>query len=347
MEVNYDLAIAGGGPAGCAAAITAARAGKRVVLYERTVYPRHRVCGEFVSAESHDVLETLLGQEHSLLASPQQITRARMFADRHCVEFELEQPAWSITRYDLDLALWQAAINAGGECVNQNVERVMRNGDAFLVQIQGGLSISAPKFINASGRWSNLRRPVVETGPRWIGIKAHFSGEQAPPSTDVYIFNGGYCGVQPVSPTHLNASAMVRADVATTIEEVFAAHPDLWLRSRAWERSTDVVTTSPLIHLAPEPVSDGVLNAGDAAAFIDPFVGDGISLALRSGVLAAQCATAEGYAVAYRQRFSKAFQAASLARRLVYASKSVRRVAAFTFRSKSLRNWALKRTRGV
>jgi flavin-dependent dehydrogenase len=140
---------------------------------------------------------------------------------------------------------------------------------------------------------------------------------------------------------------MVRSDAATTLDEAFAAHPELWLRSRAWERATDIVTTSPLVHASPEPVTAGVLNAGDAAAFIDPFVGDGISLALRSGVLAAQSATPGLYAVEYNRRFSRAFQTAAFVRRLVYAPEIIRQIAAFTFRSRLLRNWALNRTRAL
>src|ERR1041385_2073289 len=62
MSDRYDLAVIGGGPAGTAAAITAARRGKRVALLERGRYPRHKVCGEFVSAESLELLEALLGQ---------------------------------------------------------------------------------------------------------------------------------------------------------------------------------------------------------------------------------------------------------------------------------------------
>jgi len=57
----YDLIVIGGGPAGSAAAIAAARAGAQVLLLERGRYPRHKVCGEFVSAESLDLLSTLLG----------------------------------------------------------------------------------------------------------------------------------------------------------------------------------------------------------------------------------------------------------------------------------------------
>ncbi len=234
MEVTaYDVAIIGAGPAGCAAAITAARNGQRVALFERGQYPRHKVCGEFVSSESHLVLQTLLGPDSSLLAQAPQISHARMFADGNCVHFDLGAPAWSITRYDLDYALWQKARQSGVECLNRPVERITREGDRFELLLTDKSIVKAKKVINASGRWSNLRRPLVESGPRWIGLKAHFTGEHAPLSTDVYFFHGGYCGVQPISTTHLCACTMVRADVATSIDEVFAAHSDLWLRSRA------------------------------------------------------------------------------------------------------------------
>lgn len=347
MEVRYDLAVIGGGPAGCAAAITASRAGKRVLLVEKGRYPRHRVCGEFISPESHEVLADLLGRDHGLLKTPPQITQARMFVDGNCLDFQLPNPAWSISRHDLDHALWMAAIASSAECM-----------EATTVQSIGPKSIqtaekafAADAVINATGRWSNLRRSsMVESGARWIGIKAHFSGEQAPPSTDIYFFEGGYCGVQAVSPKRVNASAMVRADIATSLEEVFSAHAQLWLRSRGWEQVTDTVTTSPLIHASPEPVTNGVMNAGDAAAFIDPFTGDGISLALRSGVLAAICAVAGGterYAREYQARFARAFQTAAFTRKLSRAPESVRRVAAFAFRSDLVKGWALKRTRGV
>ncbi len=348
MEVNnYDVAVIGAGPAGCAAAITAARSGLRTILFERGQYPRHKVCGEFVSAESHHVLEALLGANAPLLNNPPQITQARMFSDGHCIHFDLGTPAWSITRYDLDFALWQNAQQENVECLNRAVESISRPSTHFELTLAEHTTISATKVINASGRWSNLRRPVVNEGPRWIGLKAHFAGELAPPSTDIYFFPGGYCGVQPISSNQVNASAMVRADVATTLDEVFAAHPDLWLRSRAWEPITDIVTTSPLVHVTPEPVTNGVINAGDAAAFIDPFVGDGISLALRSGVLAAQSVGPEAYAAEYTRRFARAFQTASFVRKLVHAPESVRRLAVFSFRSESLRRWALNRTRAI
>ncbi|HET9697513.1 MAG TPA: FAD-dependent oxidoreductase [Terriglobales bacterium] len=344
MEVNYDLAIVGGGPAGTAAAITAARSGLKTILFERGRFPRHKVCGEFVSAESHDLLLELLGTDHQLLRTPPAITRAKMFSDGRCVEFELASPGWSITRHDLDAALWEKAKACGVDCREGTVVDAIA---ANSVTIQGS-TIPTKSTINAAGRWSNLRRATNIPSPRWIGLKAHFSGEHAPASTDIYFFEGGYCGVQPIGPNELNASAMVRSDVATTLEQVFAAHPELYQRSRAWNQNFNTLSTSPLIHEKPIPVSDGVVNAGDAAGFIDPFVGDGISLALRSGALAAQHAAEPGsYEREYMRRFGKIFATAALARKLVRAPELVRRFAIFSFRSEFLRTWALNRTRGI
>ena len=347
MEMNYDIAVIGGGPAGSASAITAARLGKRVLMAEKGRYPRHKVCGEFISPESHHVLVDLLGCVNPLLKTPPQITQARMFVDGRCLVFALPEPGWSISRRDLDMALWEQAIRSGVDCRESTTVRSL---SANSIQISEE-TIAVATVINASGRWSNLRHvsPAAH-GPRWIGVKGHFAGELAPPSTDIYFFDGGYCGVQPISGAGINVSAMVRADIATSLDEVFAAHPQLWLRSRAWERITETITTSPLIHSAPEPVIGGVMNAGDASAFIDPFTGDGISLALRSGVLAAQCGLAGGpvrYAREYQSRFARAFQTAAFTRRLSRSPESIRRIAAFAFRSDFVKAWALKRTRGT
>ena len=108
-------------------------------------------------------------------------------------------------------------------------------------------------------------------------------------STDLYFFEHGYCGVQPVGKHAVNACAMVRSDRATSLPEVFALHPRLAERSASWEPLSRPVSTAPLIYRTPEPTRGNVLFAGDAAAFIDPFVGDGISIALRSGRTAAVC----------------------------------------------------------
>ena len=76
---GYDLIVIGAGPGGCATAITAASSGAKVLLLERGRFPRHKVCGEFVSAESLQLLERLLKTEdHKLISSAPRIARGKI-----------------------------------------------------------------------------------------------------------------------------------------------------------------------------------------------------------------------------------------------------------------------------
>jgi menaquinone-9 beta-reductase len=289
---HFDLAIIGGGPAGTSAAITAARAGAKVVLFEAKEFPRHKVCGEFVSAESLGVLENLLRDSpegHRLLNAPPVIDRIRLFLGNRMIESVVEPAAVSIARYDLDAALWQAAQRSGVDArANSEVSSVSEDGQFQIVSSSG--TCTAKALVIAAGRWSQFTaNRVVPPGPKWIGVKTHFREANPSASTDLYFFENGYCGVQPVAADAVNACAMVRSDRATSLEDVFALHPLLARRAAKWTPLMQPVSTAPLIYRRPQCTRGNMALAGDAAAFIDPFVGDGISIALRSGRAAAEC----------------------------------------------------------
>jgi flavin-dependent dehydrogenase len=160
---------------------------------------------------------------------------------------------------------------------------------------------------------------------------------------DLYFFDGGYCGVQPVEIAdgvaqsgRVNACAMVRADLASALSEVFSCHPTLQERSREWKPLSDPVSTSPLVFREPQPERDGILMAGDAAGFVDPFVGDGISLALRSGRQAGEslipfvagsislAEAARDYRLTYERRFTPVFRTSSKIRRMLSLPQAIR-----------------------
>jgi flavin-dependent dehydrogenase len=367
--VSYDLAICGGGPAGTAAAIAAARLGARVLLLERGRLPRHKVCGEFVSPESLGLLRSLLAgtPTEGILAAAPAITHARFFADGAVVQATIHPPAAGISRWELDHALWQAAEAHGADCRQQvTVNRIARlsQGD-FLLETSAG-EFGARAVVDASGRWSNLGRAAQPETPsqRWIGLKAHFarSEQDAVASVDLYFFRAGYCGVQPLAPGRLNVAAMVRADALTESPEslftqVFALEPRLERRSRGWQPVSDLVTTSPLFFGPPLPERDGILRAGDAAGFIDPFVGDGISLALQTGAMAAEILStvwqstasletaAREYRRFYQDRILPVFATASRVRRLLAIPLLVRRPLLALVRAPGVADLLVRKTR--
>ena len=336
--VQYDLIVAGGGPAGSACAISAARAGAKVLLLEKDRFPRQKVCGEFVSPESLGLLRGLLKNgslEHDLFSSAPQVVSSRIFLDNKSLTLPVSPPAQSIPRFDLDPALFHGARNNGvtareGVAVNE-----VRRNDLFHV-VAAEQTYTGRAVINASGRWSKLTQFDVAGKDKWLGLKAHFTEASPPQSVDLYFFAGGYCGVTPVGANAVNACAMVRSDVAHTLDEVFAKEPRLFERSRAWQPLFTAVTTSPLYFREPETECEGMLLAGDAAGFIDPFAGDGISLALQSGSLAAEsiipflrgsCSIEEArrqYRAAYRRRFTGAFRNAARLRAALAAPRWIR-----------------------
>jgi flavin-dependent dehydrogenase len=336
---QYDLIVVGAGPAGSASAITAARAGAKVLLLEKDHFPRQKVCGEFVSPESLGLLHGLLGDKQFQFCP--QVVSSRIFLDNKILKLPVSPAAQSIPRLDLDPALFAAARNAGVTAhEGVTVTEVHRDGISYVRTSESTLTARA--VVNSTGRWSKLTQFDVAAKDKWIGLKAHFTELSPPQSVDLYFFTGGYCGVTPVGVNSVNACAMVRADAAHSLEDVFSKEPRLFQRSRAWQPLFPAVTTSPLYFRAPETESEGMFLAGDAAGFIDPFAGDGISLALQSGTLAAQsivpflhgsCSLEQAhqqYRAAYRARFAPAFRNAARLRSALAGPKWFRS-AAFAF----------------
>lgn len=361
----YDLIIIGAGPAGSSAAITAARTGAQVLLLERGRFPRHKVCGEFVSAESLGLLGGLLGSQHGhLLDEAVRIPQGRLFLDGRVITTAINPPAASVARFDLDLALLDPARDCGVDTrVSIAVQSINGRGP-FQVATAEAI-FEARAVVNASGRWSNLNAAPANGAEKWLGVKGHFAEDSPPRSVDLYFFDGGYCGVQPVDLQQddsrhgrINACAMVKAGVASNLAEVFAQNPALAERSRNWRPLTDPVSTSPLIFRQPQTMRDGVFLAGDAAAFVDPFVGDGISLALRSGALAAQCLlpffrgeltlaqAAAAYSQRYRQQLAPVFRASSKLRQALTLPRAVRTpILAFIQRVPAAAEYMVRKTR--
>lgn len=365
----YDLIVIGGGPAGTSAAITTAQSGARVLLMEKGRFPRHKVCGEFVSAESLDLLSNLLCKDFAaLLHDAIRIPESRVFLDGKMLRTRINPPAASIARFYLDEALWASAQKCGVDVLEQTTVRKINGQGPFSVETPTQ-TYEARAVINATGRWSNLStNPITsadgngQAQAKWVGVKAHFAETNPSLSVDLYFFPGGYCGVQPVSADsgngRINACAMVRADVATTLADVFQQNLELRERSRQWQPVSDPVSTSPLIFRQPEPVKENIFRAGDAAAFVDPFIGDGISLALRSGALAAQCLqpffagastlteAANDYAHAYERKLASVYRASSQLRRLLNLPTAVRKpLISMLGKSPRLRNYLVTKTR--
>jgi flavin-dependent dehydrogenase len=358
-----DLAIIGGGPAGSAAALEARRRGLKVTIWDRERFPRDKVCGEFLSAESVPLLENEIPE---VFGNASVIDHAEFVSARgRVLGFALPHPSRGLSRRALDEALWRAAARAGaatreGEAVRR-VRRLHANGDAsWEIEAESGEAEAARSLVIACGRWwriegldSPARSGNKKAAGQWLGVKAHFRGVEPRRAVEMFYFPGGYCGIAPVEDGLYNACCLVHRDLArsgtASAAKDFAAwigaiarHEALNERLRGAVQEGETVTTAPVRPARRCASCDGALFAGDAAGFLDPFTGDGISMALHSGRLAAEVfaensaanparrrrSAALEYEVRLRESVRRSFAVAGALRTLVRAPGAVQEVVA-------------------
>ena len=284
-DVTYDVAVIGAGPAGSAAAIELARAGAKVLLLEKSVFPRHKVCGEFLSPEVAVILHEL-GCASLLDTAPSMDLACIHTLSRQVLEFQLPVPAFGLSRRRLDDGLVRAACGHGATFL-QKTE--ITSHDSGVLSARDDRLFRARVVVRASGRaWGRTRG---ERGPvESFGFKGHFLGHY-PSRVDLHFIPGGYLGVSPVEDGRVNVCALVEKRLVREAGAIVRT-----ILGESYQQEWPFLYTGPLNPGGVIPggrsgsSSADVLEAGDAVAFLDPFTGDGISLALRSGRLAAQAA---------------------------------------------------------
>jgi len=305
-----ESVVIGGGLAGCAAAITLARHGHQVALIEAGTYPRAKVCGEFLSPECVTLFKNMgfLERLHSL--NPTTIRTVRITSPTSEWRGRFPAPAVGISRYALDAALADYAEACGVMVMNGTRVTDISGGFAagFTLTTQTAhetRALEASSVIAAHGKRSNLdrvlKRAFFGQPQPYIGLKQHFRGAALPEHIDLHVFRGGYCGVSQVEDGRTNVCLMVEQKV---FQEVTVGAPDAIARFIAWMSAENrqlgawLADAEPLypdwlsiaqVTLAPKtPLEGDILCAGDAAGMVAPLAGDGMAMALHSGVLAAE-----------------------------------------------------------
>ena len=319
---TYDVAVIGGGPAGCSAAIALAGRGLRVVVVEAKPYPHDKLCGEFLSPECARLLDALGAGAAVRALDPALIDTACLTApDGTAWETRLPGTAWGVTRHALDDALAARARAVGVEmhtgCSVIDVLGTLETGYTLHTRTRGGRvgEVTARAVIGAHGKRAALDaalgRGFLRRPQPFVALKAHFRGPALPGRIELHGFDGGYCGLSEFEPRAgeqgrlVNVCFLVRAEtfiagadgavgperVRAFLAQMRAGNPRLeaWL-ARAEMVSGRWLSIAQVPFVGKQPVEAGVLMAGDAAGLIAPLAGDGIAMALRAGPLAAEFA---------------------------------------------------------
>lgn len=348
MTETADVVVVGAGPAGSSAATVLGGQGRKVLLLEKDAFPRHKVCGEFLSADALPSLERIGAREAVLRATEERMTRGTLhLSGGRAVSFPLPEAAVGISRFRLDDLLARRAREAGAD-VRFGVRVVAAEraeGTGFRVRFaQRGSehSVEARAVIGAWGRWDALDRSLARgflRGSRFFGWSHDYSGgAMLSGEVRLYLFPGGYCGLSRVEGGAVNLAGVVSE---AGWKRAGGGWPGVLDSARSSNARLDsdlsglvagpigFLGTGPVFFTAKPPTENGVLMAGDAAGVLDPFSGEGQSAALASGILAAdtvarhlsgelsreECERA--YAAQWRRRFSRRFAWSAAFRRLI------------------------------
>lgn len=345
---RYDVAVVGAGPAGSAAALTLCRAGYEVCLIDRSAFPRHKLCGEFLSSESIPLLKQLSVFDRISAKGGVSIRRfALTTASGRDVTVDLPEEALGVSRFVLDDELVRSAEGAGAALLlSHEVDAIAGSvDDGFVltarpVDATAGTSddavveIEAAIVVGAWGRRSKLDRmlrPEVLQTSDWVAFKGHYTGVDVGDCIEMHAFPGGYCGMSHVEGGVLNACWILNTQTLKEgVDRAFA--PNRTLAGRFAEMSAVFdrpLSVSQLRFDALSPFAGDILLVGDAAGMIAPVCGDGMSMALMSGIHLARRLEEwftgtttmpdirNSYAAAWQDGFRRRMQIGRMAHRLL------------------------------
>ncbi len=267
---SREIQIAGGGLAGLSLALGLRKRGIGVVVSEAGDYPRHRVCGEFVSGVADATLEALgVGEAFDGSRRPRRVRWTR--GGRVVFEGKLPEPARAVSRHRLDGRLARMLGDAGGEL------RTGRRVDAA----------AGAGWVRASGR---VKRGA---GSR-IGLKAHARGVALRAELEMHAGTNGYAGMVEVEDGWVNVCGIFRVDrrVRGRGAELLAGYLEAGGNAGLAEivRGAEIREGSFCavagFETGRQPGGEGELCIGDAERMIPPFTGNGMSMAFE----AAECA---------------------------------------------------------
>ena len=358
--MQLDVAVVGGGPAGAAAAITLARAGRDVVLVDKARFPRDKCCGDGLTTGALRRLEAL-GLRPDAVESWQPIEDVwvRSASGREvCFPLPRGRGVYGAVarRADLDAALLDVARAAGVKVHDGHGMTAARPVDGgVLLDIEGLGSVRASYAIGADGMWSPLRKALGasdESGylGEWHAIRQYFCDVTGAAASQLWVWFEpsllpGYAWSFPLPGGRANVGFGIRRQAGSptgVMKDQWAALLDVpHIRaalgpsaraeapSKAWPIPARVGAT-------PLTAADGrALFVGDAARATDPMTGEGIGQALETGVLAAESIiTGADYAAAVRRGLGRDNRLADfLSRNALAHGKGVRtavRVAGLT-----------------
>lgn len=328
ITTTFDVIIVGGGLAGLTSAIHLSTRKKRVLLIEKNEYPKHKVCGEYISNEVLPYLNSL--GINPINEGAKQITKVHISTTKsNLIKGELPLGGFGMSRYFLDNLLVKKAHLNGVQILKDTVDSIHFKKDSFTITTKSSGVFQSKITIGAFGKRSSLdqkmKRKFIQKKSPYLAVKIHVKGVFPENLVALHNFKGGYCGVSKVEDNAINVcyiteyrSFKKHKNITDFQEQVVFKNKHL---RKIFKETSPVfekpLTISQVSFQTKNPVEDHIIMCGDTAGMIHPLCGNGMGMAISSAQLASirilqflngEIKTREGLEKQYLRDWNKEFK---------------------------------------
>jgi len=318
QQLDAEVIVVGGGPAGASTAWALAQQGVDVLVLDRAKFPRDKICAEYLSPQASRILSDMRVLDEIERTKPGHLAGMSIRAPNgHVANGEFaanhgfhgfRDKGLAVRRMILDDIVLRGARTAGARVEESvRVTDLAKNGSTRVsgVTVLGPdgqqRTLRARYVVGADGLRSVIGRRLglMRTSRIWpqrIALVAHYRKVQGVTDMgEMHVDYDGYFGIVDVGDGIMNVAVVVPMSRAKEIGEDKAEFLESWIASRPHlaerfvgaDRITPVRATGPFATTSRRAWSPGAALVGDAADFFDPFTGEGIYAALRGGELLA------------------------------------------------------------
>ena len=206
-NTTYDVIIIGGGLAGLTTALHLSKFDKQVLLIEKNSFPKHKVCGEYISNEVLPYLNSL-GID-PVKEGAKEISRVELTTVKsNLIKGILPLGGFGMSRFYIDQLLANRAKENGVTILQDTVEEVQYLENDFSVKTKSSGILNGKVVVGAFGKRSNLdvqmNREFIQKKSPYLAVKIHVKGEFPEDLVALHNFKGGYCGVSKVESDAIN-----------------------------------------------------------------------------------------------------------------------------------------------
>ncbi len=317
MKTN-KIHIVGGGLAGLIAALHLLKSGFEVTVFEKNSYPKHKVCGEYISNEVLPYLKSLGFDPFNY--------GAVVLKKLHCssargngISTELPLGGFGLSRYTLDDILHIFVIEAGGEILQKQVKNIVFNGKIFEIETISAKKYEAELIVGSYGKRANLdislSRKFISHKSPWMAVKSHYKGDFQTDLVGLHNFEGGYCGISKVENEAINVCYLARLDSFQRYKDLDIYRDEVLRKNKFldafYEQAEPIfkkpLTISQISFDSKERIVNHVLMCGDSASLIHPLCGNGMAMAIVGARILSECIIAHQQQGSTRDQLETAY----------------------------------------